>query len=80
MTWQERAFLAWIAPRGIVAAAMSSIFAIRLLDAGYGQAQQLVPLTFLVIVGTVALYGLTATPLAHRLGVGQQNPQGVLIR
>ena len=78
MTWRERAFLAWIAPRGIVAAAMSSIFALRLSAAGYAQATQLVPLTFLVIAGTVALYGLSAAMVARWLLVGQQNPQGVL--
>ena len=78
LSWQDRTFLAWVAPRGIVAAAMSSIFALRLDAEGYAQASQLVPLTFLVIVGTVAIYGLTAAPLARWLGVAQQNPQGVL--
>ena len=78
LPWQDRAFLAWIAPRGIVAAAMSSLFALRLSEAGYAQADQIVPLTFLVIVGTVAIYGLTAAPVARWLGVAQQNPQGVL--
>jgi NhaP-type Na+/H+ or K+/H+ antiporter len=78
LSWQERAFLAWVAPRGIVAAAMASIFAIRLHDAGYAGSEQLVSVTFLVIVGTVAVYGLTAAPVARWLGVAQKNPQGVL--
>lgn len=78
LRWQERAFLAWVAPRGIVAAAMSSIFALRLHEAGHTGADQLVPLTFLIIVGTVAVYGLSAAPLARWLGVAQQDPQGVL--
>ena len=49
LEWRERAFLAWIAPRGIVAAAVSSIFALRLTEAGYPQAERFVAATFLVI-------------------------------
>ncbi|MBW3542292.1 MAG: sodium:proton antiporter [Planctomycetes bacterium] len=70
----ERAFLAWFAPRGIVAAAVSSIFALRLGPASEG----LVPVTFVVIVSTVAIYGLTARLLARRLGLAPESPQGVL--
>lgn len=79
LTWRERLFLTWMAPRGIVAAAVSAIFALRLVEAGYPQAERIVPLTFLVIIGTVALYGLTAAPLARRLNLAQANPQGLLI-
>ncbi|UCH10101.1 MAG: sodium:proton antiporter [Fidelibacterota bacterium] len=78
LSWSERAFLMWVAPRGIVAASVVSIFALRLVEVGYLQATQLVPLTFLVIVGTVAVYGLTARPVAKLLGVAQLHPQGVL--
>jgi len=70
----ERIFLAWLAPRGIVAASVASVFALRLGEAGRG----IVPATFLVIVGTVAVYGLTAAPLARRLGLSNPNPQGVV--
>ena len=76
---QEKIFLACVAPRGVVAAAVSSVFALRLVEAGFTEAEQLVPLTFMVIVGTVLLYGLTASPLARWLGVSEANPQGVLI-
>jgi NhaP-type Na+/H+ or K+/H+ antiporter len=75
----EKTFLAWLAPRGIVAAAISALFAERLVEAGYPAAEQLVPVTFFVIAGTVALYGLTAAPLAYRLGLATRNPQGVLM-
>ncbi len=78
LTWKERLFLAWMAPRGIVAAAVASIFALRLAEEGNPRAQELVSVTFLVIVGTVTLYGLTAGPLATRLGLSKPNPQGVL--
>ncbi len=75
---REKAFLSWVAPRGIVAAAVASVFALRLAEAGYPEAERLVPLTFMVITGTVAVYGLTASPLAKWLKVAS-SPQGVLI-
>jgi hypothetical protein len=58
-------------PRGIVAAATASTFSARLVDAGIGGASDILPVTFLVIVGTVTLYGLTAVPVARRLGVAR---------
>ncbi len=79
LSWQERVFLSWMAPRGIIAAAVSSIFALKLAEAGHPQAGQLVPLTFLVIIGTVTIYGLTASRMARWLGVATPNPQGALI-
>ncbi len=75
LTWREKAFLSWLAPRGIVAAAVASVFALRLGESGDG----IVPATFLVIVSTVVVYGLTAFPLARRLGLATADPQGVLI-
>jgi NhaP-type Na+/H+ or K+/H+ antiporter len=75
---QEREFISWIAPRGIVAAAVSSIFAERLAAAGVPGAEKLVPTVFFVIIGTVALYGLTAFKVAKRLGLAEPEPQGVL--
>jgi NhaP-type Na+/H+ or K+/H+ antiporter len=79
MSAKERLFVSWMAPRGIVAASVASIFAFELVEAGHAGADQLVSVTFLVIVGTVALYGLTAGPLARYLNLSEQNPQGVLI-
>jgi hypothetical protein len=79
MNWREKAYIAWIAPRGIVAAAVSSIFAIRLVEAGYPEGEYLVSITFLVIIGTVAFYSLTALPVARWLKVSQQHSRGVLI-
>ncbi len=75
---KEKLFLSWMAPRGIVAASVASIFAFELVEAGHAGAQQLVTATFLVIVGTVTLYGLTAGPLAIRFGLSEKNPQGIL--
>ncbi len=78
LNWRERLFVACIAPRGIVAAAVSSIFALELAHAGYEGGELLVSITFMVIVGTVAIYGLGAAPLARLLGLAQPDPQGVL--
>lgn len=68
-----------MAPRGIVAAGVASVFALRLLDMGYQDAALLVPVTFLVILVTVTFYGLAAFPVARKLGISQPNPQGLLI-
>ena len=77
--WRERALLSWIAPRGIVAAAISAIFAERLLALGYADAAYLVPLTFWIIIGTVVLQSATAKPLAFLLGVREPDRKGYLI-
>ncbi|UCD65018.1 MAG: cation:proton antiporter [Candidatus Zixiibacteriota bacterium] len=74
----ERYFLSWMAPRGIVAAAVVSVFAIRLSEIGHPDADKLAPLVFLVIIVTVAVYGLTASRVAQSLKVSQPDPQGVL--
>ena len=79
LSWRERTLLAWIAPRGIVAAAVSAIFAIRLDEAGHEGALLLVPLTFAVIIGTVVLQSATARPLARLLKVAEPPPSGFLI-
>jgi NhaP-type Na+/H+ or K+/H+ antiporter len=77
--WRERALVAWVAPRGIVAAAVSSLFALRLQDAGYPDADLLVSYTFLVIIVTVVLQSLTARFVARALGLVEEDPRGVLI-
>ena len=67
----ERAFIGWMAPRGIVAAATASTFGAGLAAKGIGGAAKILPVTFLVIVATVTLYGLTAAVAARRLGVSR---------
>lgn len=79
LTWQEKLFLAWMAPRGIVAAAVTAIFALELAEqSNYAQAEEMVPQMFFIIVGTVAIYGLSAAPLGRWLNLAKPNPQGVL--
>ncbi len=79
LDWRERLFLSWMAPRGIVAASVASIFALELQDRGFEDAGRIVPYTFAVIIATVTTYALTSGPLARRLGLAEQNPQGLLI-
>lgn len=79
LNWRERALIAWIAPRGIVAAAVSALFALKLQSIGLSHADQLLPLTFLVIVCTVVLQSATARPLASALGLTEPEPTGFLI-
>jgi hypothetical protein len=69
LTRGERAFTGWMAPRGIVAAATASTFGTQLAAHHVGGAAKILPATFLVIVATVAIYGLTAVPVARRLHV-----------
>ena len=66
---QQRLFLGWLAPRGIVTASVASLFSIRLEQAGILGAGRLQGLVFLTILMTVGLQGLTAQPLARLLGL-----------
>lgn len=74
----ERAFIGWISPRGIVAAAVSSVFVLRLQEADMPMSELLVPLTFSVIIGTVVFQSLSAKMVADKLGISNPEPNGVL--
>ena len=79
LTFKERLLISWIGPRGIVAAAVAALFALRLEEAHYQEANLFVPLTFLIIIGTVLIQSATAKPLAQWLGVREPPPKGLLI-
>jgi len=79
LNWRERALIGWIAPRGIVAASVSALFALRLNALGVAGGDALVPLVFTLIIGTVVLQSATARPLALWLKVAEPEPRGVLI-
>jgi NhaP-type Na+/H+ or K+/H+ antiporter len=79
LNWRERTFISWLAPRGIVAAAVSSVFALKLAETGIPGSESIVPITFIVIIVTVGIYGLTSPVIAKWLKVAQSDPQGVLI-
>jgi NhaP-type Na+/H+ or K+/H+ antiporter len=75
----QKAFLSWVAPRGIVAAAIGSLFADRLADSGVPGGDELKALVFLVIAGTVVLQGASASFLAGWLGLRRPMNQGFAI-
>lgn len=82
--WREKVFMSWIGPKGIVAAAVASLFSLQLTNGESSnidpaQAELILPMTFLVIVGTVILQGSTAKPIAKLLGVVRKDPTGFLI-
>ena len=74
----DRRFLAAMAPRGIVAAAIASIFALELAEQGR-PSEVLVPVTFTVILGTVVIYGLGAGPAARWFRVERGPAQTVAL-
>lgn len=81
---RQRLFFAWMAPRGIVAAAVASVFALKLeavvVDGVpvFPEAAALVPVTFLTIIATVTVYGLSSAFVGRKLGVAEAHPQGIL--
>lgn len=79
LTTNEKLLISWIAPRGIVAAAVSSLFVLRLVPENGSGGEILVPLVFTIIIGTVVVQSLTAKTLARWLDVADPNPNGVLV-
>jgi NhaP-type Na+/H+ or K+/H+ antiporter len=79
LSLSERSLLGGVAPRGIVAASVASVFALELQHEGVAGAEELTPLVFAVIVGTVLIYGLGMGPLARRLGLAERHQEGCLI-
>ncbi len=69
LDFRQKLFLGWLAPRGIVTAAVASLFSIRLEQAGVLGAGRLQGLVFLTILMTVGIQGLTAQPMANALGL-----------
>jgi len=81
----EALLLGWIAPRGIVAVAVSGLFGSLLVDLSregrffFSGADQIVPLAFAMVFTTVVLHGFTIGPLARRLGLARAEKPGVLL-
>ncbi len=74
----DRQFLAWMAPRGIVAASVATVFSRTLTEEGE-PLPELVPIVFATVIVTVALYGLTATIVAKRTRVAKTEPNGIAL-
>ena len=79
LKFAERLLVAWIAPRGIVAVAVSSFFAVKLIEQGFVDAQAMIPLTFAMVFVTVVLHGFTMAPFGKWLGLASSAKPGFLI-
>ncbi|WP_395339187.1 cation:proton antiporter [Ningiella sp. W23] len=79
ITVKEKLLLSWIAPRGIVAAAVSALFALKLESTNYPQADVLVPMVFIIIISTVVLQSLTAAKIAKALNLRLPAANGFLL-
>ncbi len=79
MSWQERLFVGWIAPRGIVAAAVAGAAGIKLAEAGYPSAELVMPAVFAVIAVTMICHGFSLGPLARRLHLTLSNEPALVI-
>lgn len=76
---RARLFIACIAPRGVVAAAVASVFGFWLQDHGFPAGDRLVPIVFTTILLTALFYGLLGAPLGRRLSITEAHASGVLI-
>jgi hypothetical protein len=79
LSWQEKAIIAWIGPRGVVAVAVSGLFGARLVDLGIEDGAMLAPLAFVLVAATVVLHGFSIKPLARMLGLTSKEAPGLLI-
>ncbi|MEM6906862.1 MAG: cation:proton antiporter, partial [Pseudomonadota bacterium] len=75
----ERAMIAWVAPRGVVAVAVAGFFGTRLAELGVEGAEKLAPLAFALVAVTVVVHGFSLAPVARLLGLTSTEPPGVLI-
>lgn len=79
LPFKERVLVGWIAPRGIVAVAVSSFFGAALAEAGFIDGEKLIPLAFAMVFATVIAHGFTIGPMAKALGLASRERPGVLI-
>ncbi|TXE12942.1 sodium:proton antiporter [Seonamhaeicola algicola] len=79
LTFNEKIFISWVGPRGIVAAGIASLFGSKLMAEDVVNANYLTPLVFMVVLGTVLLNATTARFFAKLIGVFLKNSDGILI-
>ena len=75
----EKVFISWVGPRGIVAAGIASLFGLKLVSKGVAGAEYITPLVFMIVLGTVLLNATTARPFAKLVGVFLKKSTGILI-
>lgn len=78
LTLNEKLFISWVGPRGIVAAGIASLFGLKLVNQSVPFANYLTPLVFMIVLGTVLLNATTARLVAKLLGVTQTSSDGIL--
>jgi NhaP-type Na+/H+ or K+/H+ antiporter len=79
LKFNEKLFISWVGPRGIVAAGIASLFGGKLIKQGVEGAEYITPLVFMIVLGTVLLNATTARVFAKLVGVFVKNSEGVLI-
>ncbi len=75
----EKMFISWVGPRGIVAAGIASLFGSKLVKQGIEGAEYITPLVFMIVLGTVLLNATTARLFAKVTGVFLKKSEGILI-
>ncbi|MGB5316556.1 MAG: sodium:proton antiporter, partial [Robiginitalea sp.] len=79
LKFNEKVFISWVGPRGIVAAGIASLFGSKLIARGEPGAEFITPLVFTIVLGTVLLNATTARPFAKLIGVFLTKSEGILI-
>jgi NhaP-type Na+/H+ or K+/H+ antiporter len=79
LKFNEKIFISWVGPRGIVAAGIASLFGSKLLKQGVEGAEYITPLVFMIVLGTVLLNATTARLFAKMVGVFLTQSNGILI-
>ncbi|MDO7172099.1 cation:proton antiporter [Mariniflexile sp. AS56] len=79
LKFNEKVFISWVGPRGIVAAGIASLFGLKLSKNGIVDAEYITPLVFMIVLGTVLLNATTARPFAKLIGVFLKRSEGILI-
>ena len=74
----EKLFISWVGPRGIVAAGIASLFGSKLIKQGVDGAEYITPLVFMIVLGTVLLNATTARFFAKMVGVFLKKSDAVL--
>lgn len=75
----EKLFIGWVGPRGIVAAGIASLFGSKLIARGEPGGEYITPLVFTIVLGTVLLNATTARHFAKLVGVFLKKSEGILI-
>lgn len=79
LSFNEKLFISWVGPRGIVAAGIASLFGLTLVSKGISDAEYITPLVFMIVLGTVLLNATTARLFARITGVFLKKSNGILI-